>query len=403
MDKRAIVAAVGVAVAGIVAAALWASGPREGRPAPSAGQARAATPAQGSQTGSAVAPLEFQAGEVVRPRLAALPRTIAFSGPLVAPSTAVVRARASGRLQALAVAEGAQVAAGQVLGTLDLADQAGRVAERAALVESARAALAQAERVQAQSERLASQGFISGAALDSSQAALQTARAQLDATVAALATARAGMREGALVAPIGGIVARRHVLQGEAVSAEQPVLTLVDLARLELAGMVATHEVSRLAAGMPVTVKVEGHDEPVAGRIARIAPAAEPGTRAIGVTVSLANPGQAYRAGQYALASVTLDDAPDRKVLPAAAIGTTSGQPHVWTIRDGALARRAVTLGRRDDAGGRVEVLDGVDVQDLVLAARFDNLREGAPAVVRAADPAAGAASAPPAASPRSR
>jgi hypothetical protein len=181
------------------------------------------------------------------------------------------------------------------------------------------------------------------------------------------------------------------------------VLTLVDLSRLELAGVVATHEVSRLTAGMTVNVRVEGHDEPVAGRIARIAPSAEPGTRAIGVTVSLANPAQVLRAGQFALASVTLADAPSPRVLPVAAIGTTSGQPHVWTIRDGALARRAVTLGRRDEAGGRVEVLDGVDVQDLVLAARFDNLREGTPAVVRPAHAAAGAASAAASAASRSR
>jgi membrane fusion protein (multidrug efflux system) len=393
MKSRVSALATGAAVAGIAVVALWALGvgPRQPQAAP------AATPA------AAAAPLEFMTQEVVRPGPAVLARTVEFSGPLVAPSTAVVRARATGRLQLLAVAEGAQVAAGQVLGRLDLADQAGRAAERAAFVESARAALAQAERVQAQNERLAAQGFISGAARDTSLAAVQTARAQLDAAVAALATAQAGLRDGALVAPIGGIVARRHALQGEAVSAEQPVLTLVDLSRLELAGVVATHEVSRLTAGMTVNVRVEGHDEPLAGRIARIAPSAEPGTRAIGVTVSLANPAQVLRAGQFALASVTLADAPSPRVLPVAAIGTTSGQPHVWTIRDGALARRAVTLGRRDEAGGRVEVLDGVDVQDLVLAARFDNLREGTPAVVRPAHAAAGAASAAASAASRSR
>jgi membrane fusion protein (multidrug efflux system) len=92
------------------------------------------------------------------------------------------------------------------------------------------------------------------------------------------------------VAPIAGIVAKRHVVPGEKVSAEQQVLTIVDLARLELAGAVGTHEVARLAPGMPVQVQVEGVDQPVAGRIARIAPAAEPGTRSIGVTIELPNP-----------------------------------------------------------------------------------------------------------------
>ncbi len=67
--------------------------------------------------------------------------------------------------------------------------------------------------------------------------------------------------------------------------------------------------------------------EPVAGRLARIAPAAEPGTRSIGVTVALANPEETLRAGQYALARVVLPDerpAPDR-CLPLA-VGNTSGR-----------------------------------------------------------------------------
>jgi hypothetical protein len=50
----------------------------------------------------------------------------------------------------------------------------------------------------------------------------------------------------------------------------------------------------------------------VAGRIARIAPAAEPGTRSIGVTIELANPKETLRAGQYALARATLADDSDR-------------------------------------------------------------------------------------------
>jgi len=127
-----------------------------------------------------------------------------------------------------------------------------------------------------------------------------------------------------------------------------------------------------------VQVRVEGVAQPVAGRIARIAPAAEPGTRSIGVTIELANPGETLRAGQYAMARALLADDQDRLTLPAAAVGTTAGQDHVWLIEDGTLARRAVTLGRRDEPQGRVEVLQGVTPASQVLAARFDNLREGA-------------------------
>jgi RND family efflux transporter MFP subunit len=342
--------------------------------------------------------LEFAPREVVAPSLATMATQIQFSGPLVAPQSATVRARTGGTLMTLSVAEGHRVQAGQALGTIDPTELTTRVAERAAMVESARAALSQAERTHASNQRLADQQFISATALDASRAALESARAQERAARAQLDTVRALSRDTRLAAPIAGIVAKRHAVAGEKVSAEQNIVTIVDLSRLELAGSVGTHEVSLLAAGMPVQVKVEGVAQAVTGQIARIAPAAEAGTRSIGVTIELANPKELLRAGQYALVTVELADAQPRLTVPLAAIGNTAGQDHVWMLENGVLARRAVTLGRRDGREGRVEVLAGVKPDSQVLAARFDNLREGAKAAVvagKAASVAAAAASAP--------
>ena len=57
----------------------------------------------------------------------------------------------------------------------------------------------------------------------------------------------------------------------------------------------------------------------------------------------------------------------------------------MWLIENGVLARRGVTLGRKDADGGRVEVLSGLTPQSVVLAARFENLREGHAASVAGA------------------
>ena len=326
--------------------------------------------------------LEFAPREVVQPAWTTMPGSIEFSGPLVAPDTAVVRAKAGGTLVGLAVQEGSHVKAGQSLGRIDLAELQSRSSERQASADAAKAALDQAERTHASNERLAQQSFISAIALETSRSQLDSARALHAAAVAALDTTRVGLREAALVAPIGGIVARRHVVPGEKVSIEQTLLTIVDLRRLELAGLVGTHEVGRLQPGMPVQVRVEGMAAPVTGQLARIAPMAEPGTRSIGVTIGLDNPKETLRAGQYALARVELADDARRLTVPLAAVGNTSGQEHVWVIADGALLRRAITTGRRDAASGRVEVLSGLAPEAHVLAARFDNLREGAKAMV---------------------
>jgi RND family efflux transporter MFP subunit len=399
MNRKWLLGGGLVVLAALGAGALLVSARMNAATDASSVRARGDAGRKGGQDGKkADVPLEFAAREVIQPALARLDSVVEFSGPLVAPGTAVVRAKAGGTLLALGVTEGRRVGAGQVLGRIDMAELGSRMAERGANLESARATLAQAERTHASNERLAAQNFISPIALENSRAALETARAQASAAQASLETTKVGLRDAVLVAPIGGIVAKRHALPGEKVSPEQQVLTIVDLGKLELAGSVGTHEVSRLTAGMPVQVQVEGVAEAVAGRIARIAPAAEPGTRSIGVTIDVPNPKEQLRAGQYALVRATLADPVDRLTLPLAAVGNASGQDHVWLIENGTLVRRAVMLGRRDEREARVEVLQGVSAGSQVLAARFDNLREGAKALVVAAKtaPVASAAASTP-------
>jgi len=345
-------------------------------------------------------PLEFVAAEVAKPVRARLPVTIEFSGPLVAPRTAIVRAKAAGSLLSLNVAEGSRVKAGQVIGAIDLTDLQSRAADRAALVESAQAQLSEAERQHTANVGLAAQNFISPTALQTSQARLDAARAQLKSAQAQLAMSNVGLREATLAVPISGIVGKRHVVPGEKVSAEQPVVTVVDLSTLELAGTVGTHEVSQLAPGQAATMRIEGTNDDVGGRIDRIAPAAEAGTRAIGVVVVLDNHGERFRAGQYAQARVAIADTTERTTVPLAAVGQASGQDFVWTIEKGALVRRIVVTGRRDLASGRVEIVKGLADDMQVLAMRFDNLKEGAPAKIVARRGGADAASSPGSTSP---
>jgi RND family efflux transporter MFP subunit len=324
--------------------------------------------------------LEFLGSEVVRPTLAQMSSVIEFSGPLVAPGTALVRTKAAGTLLRLDVAEGSRVRAGQMLGQVDLEELRQRLAERTASVESARAQLEQAQHQHRANEGLAAQSFIAPTALELSKAALESARAQWLAAQAQLEGARLGLRNAALVAPISGVVARRHALPGEKLATEQQVLTIVDLSHLELAGLVGTHEVSQLRPGMSARVQVEGNDDWTDASIVRIAPAAETGTRSIGVSLTVANPNERFRAGQFASAKVSLEDQQSRLTVPIAALGNTGGQDYVWLIDKGVLARRIVTTGRSDPGKGRVEVLRGLAPDAQVLAMRFDNLREGAKA-----------------------
>jgi RND family efflux transporter MFP subunit len=325
-------------------------------------------------------PLDFTAAEAAKPVSLALPQIIEFSGALVAPNTAIVRAKATGTLLTLDVLEGSRVKAGQVLGRIDVTDLASHVAERNANLAAVKTTLAQAERTHKSNVDLAANNFISPIALDTSRLQLEQARAQVAAAQAAVDSAQIALHDSALVAPLGGIVSKRSVVPGEKVIMEQQVVTIVDLHMLELAGTVGTQDVAKLSPGMPVDVRIEGVAEPVHGKLARISPAAEPGTRSIGVAVQLQNPTETLRAGQYAVAQVSLGDAKPRLTVPIGAIGSASGQEYVWTVEQGKLLRRTVITGRRDPVRGRAEVLEGLHPDVYVLGARFDNLREGAKA-----------------------
>jgi membrane fusion protein, multidrug efflux system len=328
-----------------------------------------------------------------------MPERFEFSGPLMAPRMVVVRAKAAGTLLSLNVSEGSRVKAGQSLGSIDLSDLQSRMNERSAGVESAQARLTEAERAHAANENLARQQFISGTALEASKATLEAARAQLKSTQAQLSTSKLGIREAAMTAPISGIVGKRSALPGEKVTAEQEVITVVDLSTLELVGSVGTHQVSALKPGQAVHVKVEGQSAAVTGRLDRIAPTAEAGTRGIRVVVALSNPAEVFRAGQYASAVVQLEDSAQRLTIPVTSVAQASGQDYVWVIEGAAdkrvLVRKTVTTGRRDAATGRVEVVQGLTADAQLLAARFDNLREGRGASVVAVKTVAPASSSP--------
>jgi membrane fusion protein, multidrug efflux system len=321
--------------------------------------------------------LSFTDHEVVRPQPMALQRRITFTGPLVAPSTAIVRAKAAGTLIELAVREGSRVHAGQALGRIDLAELNARLAEKQAQLEAARSQWAQADHTQRANVQLAQQKFISPNALETSRAALENAKAQFDAAQAQVETAKIQLRDAALVAPIDGIVAKRSVVPGEKVAAEQELITIVDLRELEMAGMVGTQDVAALQPGMAVDVQVEGFTDHLNGVLARIAPVAESGTRSIGVTVALKNPTERLRAGQFATALVRLPGQEAVPTVPLTAITSSSGQDYVWTLEGGKLLHRVVTTGRSDAELGVVEILDGLPPGVHVLAARFDNLKEG--------------------------
>jgi RND family efflux transporter MFP subunit len=298
------------------------------------------------------------------------------------------------------------VAAGQVVAEFDTAALRAQLAERAAGLASARASLEQAQRTREANAQLVQRNFITQNAFDSADATFQAQRANVDAAQAQLAQTQLQLDDAVVRAPIGGLVARRYVQSGEKVGMDAQLLSIVNLSQLEVQAQAAVADVARVAPGTIADVQIEGLSGlHLRGRVDRINPSADPGSRSIDLYVSFPNEHNLVRTGMFA--SVRLHLAADRETptLPLAAIQSDAGQPVVWAIKDGHLARRVVTVGRRDQQAQLAEVLGGLPAGEQVLAGRYDNLKDGAAARVLAAGTgaagpgaAAGAASTAPAA-----
>lgn len=368
--RRVVAAVVGSAlVAGLAGAVALRAGKRD------AGEA-----------GNAAVTLQFVPADLTYVERTPLARWLPVSGTLQPVRQAVVKAKVAGDVTGLAVREGEAVRAGQRIAHIESADLQSRLVDRLGAVESARAQLALAEKTRAMNVRLLNDRFISQNAFDSTESSYDVARGNVKSAQAQAQLARNALADAEVVAPLAGIVAKRHVQTGEKVAVEAPIVTVVDLTDLEVQALVPALDVPELRPGMSVELAVDGFGERrFTGRVDRINPSTEPGTRAIIVYVSLPNPDAALRGGMFATGRIELAASAPAPTLPVAAVRTEAGQSYVWTIDGGRLAKRVVTTGRRDETRGRIEIRTALAPRTPVLAARFDNLKDGAPALVKAA------------------
>ena len=368
--RRKIIA--GVVVGGIVAGGVAAFAARSGH-----GDTAAA---------DAPATLEFLASQLATPVPRRLTYDLELPGTVQALSQAVVRSKLSAVLKQIDVREGDAVAAGQIIAAFDTAALRAQLAERQAGLASAKANLEQAQRTREANAQLVQRNFITQNAFDTADANFQAQTANVEAAQAQLAQTQLQLDDAVVRAPIGGLVARRYVQSGEKVGMDAQLLSIVNLSQLEVRAQAAVSDVARVAPGTVADVQIEGLSGlHFRGRVDRINPSADPGSRSIDLYVAFPNEHNLVRTGMFA--NVRLHLAADREAptLPLAAIQSDAGQPVVWAIKDGHLARHVVTVGRRDQQAQLAEVLGGLDAGEQVLASRFDNLKDGAAAHVSAA------------------
>ncbi len=350
-----------------------------------AGMARyGAARAPAGAASAAAAVIELAAGDVATARRGELVTQLAVSGGLKAVHSAVVKAKVAGELKALTVREGDRVAAGQVIGQIDATEYAWRLRQAEDQAATAQAQLDIAQRGLDNNRALVDQGFISKNALDTSASNAAGARAALQAARAAAEIARKAVRDAEVRAPIAGLVAQRLAQPGERMALDGRIVEIVDLSSIELEAAVAPEDVLALRVGQPAAVRIDGLDQPLPAKVARISPSAQAGTRSVLAYLALAPQASAagLRQGLFARATVDLQ----RKtalVIPVSALRVDQARPYVLALVDGQVARRPVATAARGEVliDGRseaaVEVTDGLAEGTTVLRGTVGALREG--------------------------
>ena len=245
---------------------------------------------------------------------------------------AVLAAEVPGRVEALRVSEGQKVAAGTVLMRVD--------------TRSLEQALAQAEAV----DRQRAAQFDRAKALLERRSITQSqfldAITLRDVASAQLAAARLELEKSRLEAPWPGTVARKLVEVGDYVNPGQPVIELIDVARVKVRAPAPSSDVPFLRRGLPVAIQIDSlPGEVFEGQVTRLAAELDAAARTLDVEVEIDNPSGRLRPGMSARLELPREVIEDAVSVPLDALIELEDQQVVYVIEDGRAVHRVVDTG----------------------------------------------------------
>jgi membrane fusion protein (multidrug efflux system) len=344
-------AAVGV-IAAVAGASYWA-----GRSAvPRSGNSAAASPAPAKAAPPGVV-VEASRVNVVR-----LPQALTAVGSLRSDETVVVRPEVAGRIAEIGFREGEPVSKGQVLVRLDDSVQK-------ADLDRARANLTLSRTKHERAIDLRNKGFVSSQALDELENSVKVADAD-----AQLMTAR--VNKMTLRAPFAGTVGLRLASVGDYVKEGQDIVNLESLDPLKVDFRLPELALSQLRNGQTLQIALDAlPDRTYEGKVFAINPLIDANGRAIVIRAQVPNRDGKLRPGMFARVRLFTSDNKEAVVIPEEALFPVGDDKFVYKVVDGKAARQKVEIGQRRE--GRVEIVNGLGPNDVVVTAGVIKLREG--------------------------
>lgn len=208
-----------------------------------------------------------------------------FIGRVEATRQSQVGFELPGRLDRLAVDEGDEVAAGDLLARLDTARLEARLAEARAALRQAVSARDLAVSTLKRNEEAVEFDGVSQQELDLAREAASAARARVAAAQARINTVQVDIDKSRLLAPYDAVVVTRYVDEGNIIAAGNPVLQLQELAAPEIRVGVSGDVAGAIAEGNTRTVMIG--DEHHTATVRAVLPVRDPATRTVDVILEL--------------------------------------------------------------------------------------------------------------------
>ena len=344
-------------------------------------------------------------------RISSMPlvQTVVATGRVVAVSNTDIGSEISGVVLERRVAEGEQVAAGDLLLVLSSDDVAAQVrqaeAELAELISSTRpqaavdlanaeVALAQADRNVERRRELAAISAISDEEMEQAIQAQAQARNNLEnARLRANALSSGGVEEDLLSARIAalqaqlnkaqvrskvsGTILTRNVEVGDLVQPGQSLFTIALDGKTEIRVPLDERNLSRLALQQPAVAIADAYpDKPFPVRISFIAPSIDPQRGTVEVRLSVDPVPDFLRQDMTVSVNIETDQRAKALVIPNDALANVKeDSAEVLLLRDGKIQRRVVKLGLRGLSAS--EVLSGLSAGDEILVDATVSLADG--------------------------
>jgi membrane fusion protein (multidrug efflux system) len=302
--------------------------------------------------------------EVAKVRSDTVIRDIPAVGTLRSIESVIIRPEVAGRIDEIRFKEGAPVAKGDVLITLDDDIVRSQLTEARASLNLSKANYERASQLFRQKVGSAQARDQALANMRVDEARVAVAEAQLDKTV--------------IRAPFKGIVGLKKVSPGDYVNAGQDIVNLEQIDVLKVDFSVPELQLPALALGQTVNITVDAlPGRSFAGKVYAIDPLVEAKGRSIAIRAHIDNAGHILRPGLFTRISVVTARIEGALVVPEEAIVPVGQDSFVYRLADGKAAMTKVKIGVRRP--GEVQITEGLSADDTVVVAGQIKLRDGVP------------------------